>query len=669
VDLETLAIRFITQGEDAVRGVLQSLSNDGEQLGSKLSTDVADGFSDVMTNVVKLIGVWEAASLFKRMIEDAGALAVKLEVFSQQTGISAEKLGEIGEQAELSFVPVDSLRSAFLRLAMSMGDANSRGAVAMKSMGLDVKSFHGDTEKAFTAIAEKFAGYRDDANKSALMTAIFGRGGQMTPLLNQFKETQAEVKKLGQTMTTEQQGALLDMEHSFVRLKIVADGFGRQIATETAPALQALAEAFTVNLQEGEQFNVVAELIGGTARFLATVVLLVEGAFLILGHAIGDTINIMAEAFPNMREFSNILLDIVTQNWAKLAIDIATPLQQITRNFAEMDREIKRDAKETMAQLKNLYGFGDEAGGPKRTPGTKSAPMAKPAKDPDDGKAELKAMLDAYKQEAEVAKANYDLQAKIAEDSQHTESEKWAKIKALDQAYLAFLVDMYDEGSKEYLDQLTVMEEHQKAHNEHEMAEAKKQTQALNAQIDARATHDEQLLKERERVAQQWASDVSQAIGSAFKAGLSKGGTAGGALVSFGDSLLKSLGTVFIQMGEKSAAASPALAVIRAGLSNIFTAPEASLAGGLALIALGEALNAIGNGSGGGGGGGGGGPVGMASTIHFGGSATSTPGGNAASGTSGMKGAGAPINMTIIGPNDPIAQRGMLELLAKANAR
>jgi hypothetical protein len=122
-------------------------------------------------------------------------------------------------------------------------------------------------------------------------------------------------------------------------------------------------------------------------------------------------------------------------------------------------------------------------------------------------------------------------------------------------------------------------------------------------------------------------------------------------------------------MGEKSAAASPALAVIRAGLSNIFTAPEASLAGGLALIALGEALNAIGSGSGGGGGGGGGGPVGMASTIHFGGSATSTPGGNAASGTSGMKGAGAPINMTIIGPNDPIAQRGMLELLAKANAR
>ena len=57
------------------------------------------------------------------MIEEAGRLAVKLEVFSQQTGISAGRLAEMGEQAELSFVPVDSLRSAFLRLGMSMGDS------------------------------------------------------------------------------------------------------------------------------------------------------------------------------------------------------------------------------------------------------------------------------------------------------------------------------------------------------------------------------------------------------------------------------------------------------------------------------------------------------------------------------------------------------------------
>ena len=29
-------------------------------------------------------------------------------------------------------------------------------------MGLNVESFHGDAEEAFTAIAEKFATYRDD---------------------------------------------------------------------------------------------------------------------------------------------------------------------------------------------------------------------------------------------------------------------------------------------------------------------------------------------------------------------------------------------------------------------------------------------------------------------------------------------------------------------------
>jgi len=236
----------------------------------------------------------------------------------------------------------------------------------------------------------------------------------------------------------------------------------------------------------------------------------------------------------------------------------------------------------------------------------------------------------------------------------------------MDETYLEQIGSIYGFESKEYLDQLKVMEDHRKQHTDAIVAEGKRETQRLNEIYNQQSIEDEARMKKRLQESEKIAAETAKAIGDAFRAGLSKGGNAGRALEAFGAGIMKQLGGIFIAMGEKSAAASPALAVIRAGLSNIFTAPEASLAGGLALIALGEALDAIGGG--GSSGGGGGGPTGAPSPVTFASSLSLSGTTNSASLTPSITPI-TPLNVTVIGPNDPVAQRQLTQLMQNASRR
>ena len=663
MDLETLAIRFFTSGEDAVRAALQGISDDGEKVAGTLSGPVSNGWEEVTRRVTELISVWAAAELFKHMIEEAGQLAVKLEVFSQQTGVSSEKLAELGEQAELSFVPVDSLQSAFRRLAMGMGDAQSRSSIAMRAMGLDIESFHGDTGKAFEAIAEKFANYKDDANKSALLTAIFGRGAQLTPLLNQFKETQAEVRAMGTAMTDVQKDALLKYEQAMIRMKLHTDAFGRSIATEAAPALTMLAQAFTINTGDMGDFNVIAELIGGTIRFLATVVLLLKDAFVILGHQAGD---VMAGLFHVIDGLGKAVHDVAHGQFKQATTDIKQGFVDMNHDIDQGARDLAKDLKDSGAEIAKLYGFGGDDPSGKRTPGTGGAPMVKPPKPEKEKYPGLKDFLETQKLEIEAMKAKYELEEKLEADSEDQTAQKYAKIQAMDEAYLLQVGSIYGFESAEYYNQLKTMEEHHKEHlkaKEKDEAEYAKNVKGINDMLQGWQDESDKLAKQK---ALAIAKEIGTGIQDIAKAAFAKGATLGSVAKEFENIILGTLGNVLVKQGEAYIAQSSIMLALAPLLSNPFTAGGASLGIGLALVALGSMLGAIASG-GGGGGGGGSGSYGTPSPVNFTGS-IGAGGPNAATTTSGMT-AQAPVSITVIGPNDPQAGRQILQLIANAQRR
>lgn len=176
------------------------------------------------------------------------------------------------------------------------------------------------------------------------------------------------------------------------------------------------------------------------------------------------------------------------------------------------------------------------------------------------------------------------------------------------------------------------------------------------------------LQKQADQMRQVIASTFGSAIVDGFRAAFSGKGI-GGAFKALGKSILQGLGSIFIQMGEKMVAASALMQAFQKALASFI--PGGGLVAGLALIALGAGMSAMGGSSVGGGGGAAGGGYGA-----YGASRTDDitkirlmPGYGADQG--GKVTAMSPTvnNFTVIGQNDPVAQRQIVEMVTRGQRR
>jgi hypothetical protein len=170
-----------------------------------------------------------------------------------------------------------------------------------------------------------------------------------------------------------------------------------------------------------------------------------------------------------------------------------------------------------------------------------------------------------------------------------------------------------------------------------------------------------------------WSSSVANSIVDAFAMSLERAAASGRlseGWKALGAGLLGGLGTVLVDFGKKSMMASTLMKQILDGIGRFM--PQASFAAGLALVALGSAMRGtasnatvFGSGRGGGGGVGFAGAGGMRFDDTF---TRVTYGPTNANVAAGMEPRGA-MNITVIGPNDPQAQRQIQELISKGARR
>lgn len=172
---------------------------------------------------------------------------------------------------------------------------------------------------------------------------------------------------------------------------------------------------------------------------------------------------------------------------------------------------------------------------------------------------------------------------------------------------------------------------------------------------------------------------TAQGIGSALIDGFAAGFEAafrtksiGEGFKALGASLLQGLGSMMMQFGKAALLASSLMDTIFKALSKAL--PGGAIVASLAMIAAGAAMRGAASsafgGSRGGGGGGIAGSFGVMSSMGGGGMTlpTMTYGPTTAGSASSVQ-ATTPVNVTIIGPNDPAAQRQMQELVRNAQRR
>ena len=199
---------------------------------------------------------------------------------SKATGIAVETLGGIGFAASQAGTDLDGVAASLGKLNLAIAKAGSGDktvAGVFESMGVSIRDAEGrmrTADQVFAAVATKFATYADGPNKAALANELFGKSYQsILPLLQDggqaLQENIAYYERFA-GVTTETALAADQFNDTLGKLSLISGSFGRKLAADLLPTLQAIADELLRSKEAGGQFAVAGELLA--EAFKATAV-------------------------------------------------------------------------------------------------------------------------------------------------------------------------------------------------------------------------------------------------------------------------------------------------------------------------------------------------------------------------------------------------------------
>lgn len=279
----------INRSTKAAEKRFRELKKEAEQIGVAIST--------------AFVAVATASAYMVKSSIDAMDEMSKL---AQQTGTTVESLSALAYAADLSGVSQGELGSALVKLTKNMSDAamgTGEAQKGFKALGISLKDANGvlkSSDQILKEVANKFQGYADGAEKTALAVNLFGRSGaQLIPLLNGGADgldtMRAEAERLGVVLDTETSKAAEQFNDNLTRMGYAVRGLSNQAATELMPTLNSVSEMF-VELAKNQSVievvtNVVKAAIGGLINVFQTVAVVGSDlgfVFSVIGKEIGS---------------------------------------------------------------------------------------------------------------------------------------------------------------------------------------------------------------------------------------------------------------------------------------------------------------------------------------------------------------------------------------------
>lgn len=217
---------------------------------------------------------------------------------AEMLSLTTETLSGLGYAAKMSAIDQETLASSLTKLAKLSTEAasgNEAASLAFKTLGISAKAADGSVkplDQLLGEMADKFAGYRDGTEKTALAMEFFGKtGASMVPLLNRgsegIAELVAEAKALGIVLSKEAADAAGEFNDRLDQLRAAKEGLGLQIAQQLLPSLNALTGSLFSGAKEAEAFQKAATVAATGVRILFTAGTLLVGVIKLAGELIG----------------------------------------------------------------------------------------------------------------------------------------------------------------------------------------------------------------------------------------------------------------------------------------------------------------------------------------------------------------------------------------------
>lgn len=283
---------------------------------SKMQSAV-DGLKKGIAGLAAGLTVAAFTMAIKHQLELADAMSKTAE----RTGLQLKDVAGLQLAYSMAGISSDKLETSIGKMAKNMAE----GSKAFSAMGVQIKNSDGSlrsTRDVLGDVADKFASYRDGAEKTALAQELFGKSGtEMISVLNggaeALAESDAQAKKLGLTLDEEATAKAVQFNDTLSLLQAGGEGFTRQIAGRLAPTLASLASELLSNVGQSESLNTISAALSTTLKGLYSAGAIGAQIFANLGRAVGaGAAAIMAVLRGDFAGAKDIMADVSTVNAA-----------------------------------------------------------------------------------------------------------------------------------------------------------------------------------------------------------------------------------------------------------------------------------------------------------------------------------------------------------------
>ena len=349
---------------------------------------------------------------------------------SEQLGIAVVQLSALKYAAEQSDVSFETLTQSLTKLNMALGAVAGGNAeanpatLAFRALGVSAYDTSGklrSSGEVLAEVADKFAGYKDGANKASLAIALFGEQGvKLTPMLNKgaagIAELKDEAQRLGVVIDGDTARAAKDFNDVLARMSASGQGVAFALGKKLLPDMKLLAEAMEIATREGGSMDTVLDGVALSFKGIATGAILTAANITVMGGSLKTMIQFA-------RDFVNVGWDEAIKGSAKNAAELATTLGAM-----------KTAVEGMWGQSENpMAGMGDELA--KTNEELKAAAPA------------MQAVVDLTAKHAANLATYRQNQTQLLNDLLNSPTEEFAaKIQAIIDAYNAGTIGAYSFG-------------------------------------------------------------------------------------------------------------------------------------------------------------------------------------------------------------------------------
>ena len=238
------------------------------------------------------------AAVFQAIVVAAVDAADRTGELAEMLSLTTETMSGLGYAAKMSAIDQETLAASFTKLAKISTEAasgNEAASTAFKTLGISAKNADGSVkplDKLLGEMADKFSGYREGTEKTALAMEFFGKSGAaMVPLLNRGSEGIADLVKeaqaLGIVLSKEAADAAGEFNDRLDQLRAAKEGLGLQIARQLLPTLNSLTGSLFAAAKEAGGFEKAAIVAATGVKILFSSGALLVGIFKTIGEYIG----------------------------------------------------------------------------------------------------------------------------------------------------------------------------------------------------------------------------------------------------------------------------------------------------------------------------------------------------------------------------------------------